>query len=181
MPSKRIAPAAEALIDTLRTEEEVLEQLEELYQQQLAALRANDSDELNTLTTQVQDCMATLEDMGQKGTRQARLLGRVLDMEADEPSLSEVIHQLRAKELPTLGERLAQVQTEVAERVQAVNQRRETLQLALKYATELNHELLVTMKEAEAEANGQTYTADGQSRQPSGPASDDRSFVNTVG
>lgn len=181
MPSKRIAPAADALIETLRAELEALEHLERLYQQQLAAIQADDADDLSALTTQIQDVLATLEDMGQKSKRQARLLGRVVDMDAEDPLLGEVIQRLRAAGTPEVAERLAEVQTEVAERVQKVNQRRETLQLALKYATGLNHELLVAMKDAAAESNGQTYTADGEPRKASGLTSDDRSFLNTVG
>jgi pyrroloquinoline quinone (PQQ) biosynthesis protein C len=72
---------------------------------------------------------------------------------------------------------VAQAQTTVAERAQSVNQRRETLRLALQYAADLNHELLVTMQEAASDTDGQTYTAEGQSD----PGTPDRSFVDTVG
>lgn len=179
MPSKRIAPAAEALIDTLHAEIDTLDALEDAYEQQLEALQANDPDTLGTLTARIQDCTATLEDMSQKSKRQARLLGRVLGMEADEPSLDAVVQTLDAVDTPDFDGGLVEAREAVATRVQSVNQRREILQLSLQYAAELNHELLVAMTEAAAEGDGQTYTANGQSE--SGPPSDDRSFVNTVG
>jgi flagellar biosynthesis/type III secretory pathway chaperone len=177
MPSKRIAPAADALIETLHEEVEVLEALAALYEQQLDAIRANDPAPMDARTTKIQDFAATLDNLSQKSERQARLLGRVLEGTPDEPSLEAVVRTLRDGAAAELGERLAEVQTAVAERVQAVNQRRETLRLALEYAADLNHELLVAMQEAASETDGQTYTANGQSES----GSPDRSFVNAVG
>lgn len=178
MPSERIDPAANALLDTLRAETVVLEELDELYERQLDALRTNDPDALSTLTMKTQDRAAALTELHQKSERQARLLGRVLDAGPEEPSLEEAIQRV-GEAHPDLGTRLTETWTTMAEQVEAVNQRRETLRLALEYATELNHELMVAMQEAATEEDGQTYTAAGQSE--SGPPSDDRSFVNTTG
>lgn len=177
MPSKQIAPAADALIETLRAEVDALDALEELHEKQIEAVRANESGPLGASITQIQNYAATLDNLSQKSERQARLLGRVLEEAPDEPSLEALVRTLRDGAAPELGEQLAEAQTAVAERVQAVNQRRETLRLALEYAADLNHELLVAMQEAASEPDGQTYTANGQSE----PGSPDRSFVNAVG
>jgi len=179
VPSERIAPAVDALVDTLRAETDVIDQLEALYERQLDALRANDADALGTLAAEMQDCTATLDDMRRKSERQARLLGRVLDVAPDDPSLGDLIDALDDRSSEELGRRLAEARTAVAERVQALQQRRETLHLALEYAAGLNHELLMAMQGAATEGDGQTYTADGrpESRQLSG----ERSFVNTIG
>jgi prefoldin subunit 5 len=176
MPPNRITPAADALIDTLDVEVEALNTLEALYDHQIEAIRSNDLDSINERTTEIQVQTATLRDLSERSERQARLLGRVLDVDADEPALEDLVRALNEVD-PALGERVAEAQTTVAERVQSVNQRRETLRLALEYAADLNHELLVTMQEAATDADGQTYTAEGQSA--SGPP--DLSFVDTVG
>lgn len=176
MPPNRITPAADALIDTLNAELEALNTLEALYDQQIEAIRANDLDSIDERTTQIQVQTATLQDLNERSERQARLLGRVLETDADEPPLEELVRALREAD-PALGDEVAEAQTTVAERVQNVNQRRETLRLALEYAADLNHELLVTMQEAASDVDGQTYTAEGQSA----PGTPDRSFVDTVG
>lgn len=178
MSSNRIAPAADALIETLRAEVDVLEDLDALYEEQLDVLRANDPEALDALATKTQDRTAALDDLRQKATRQTRLLGRVLGMEAEEPSLRDTLTvMLDPQPTPEPAERLKEACTAVAERVQRVNQRRETLRLALQYATELNHDLLVAMQTAATEGDGKTYTAAGQSQE--GPG--ERSFVNTIG
>jgi len=177
MPSNHIAPAAEALIETLHEKVEVLESLAALYEQQLDAIRANDPELMGARTTKIQDFAAALDNLSQKSERQARLLGRVLEEAPEEPSLEELVQTLRDSAAPELGERVAEAQTAVAERVQEVNQRRETLRLALEYAADLNHELLVAMQKATSDTDGQTYTANG--RPESGLP--DRSFVNAVG
>lgn len=178
MSSNRIAPAANALIDTLQEEVDVLEDLEALYEQQLDILRINDPEALEYLATKTQDRTATLDDLRQKAKRQTRLLGRVIDVEADDPSLRETLEALLDTEPPPEAtERLKEACTTLAEWVQVVSQRRETLHLALQYATELNHDLLVAMQTAATEAEAETYTAAGQSRGAPG----DRSFVNTIG
>ncbi len=176
MPPNRIRPAADALVDTLEMEVQALDTLEGLYDQQLEAVRANDTGPMEKRTTEIQVQTATLQDVNARGERQAHLLGRVLGIDADEPSLEEVVEALRDA-APELGEKVAEAQTAVAERAQTVNQRRETLRLALEYAADLNHELLAAMQEAAGEADGQTYTAEGQSK----PGAPDRSFVDTLG
>ena len=176
MPSNRIAPAADALIETLRAEVEALDALKERHEKQIEAVRANEWGPLGTSTTQIQDLAATLDNLSQKSERQARLLGRLLEGVPDEPSLEALVQALRNRSAPELAERLAEAQTTVAERVQAVTQRRETLRLALEHATELNHELLMAMQEV-AGTDGQTYTAEGRSE----PGPPDRPFVNAVG
>lgn len=176
--SDRIAPAANALIETLHVEADVLEELDALYEQQLDVLRANDPEGLESLATKTQDRTATLDDLRQKAKRQTRLLGRVLDVDADDPSLRDTLEVLfDSQPVPEPAERLKEACTTVAEQVQAVNQRRETLRLALQYATELNHDLLVAMQAAATQGEGETYTAEG--RPEDGPG--DRSFVNTTG
>lgn len=178
-PSERIVPAVDALVDTLHDKIDVIDELEALYERQLDALRTNDADTLDTLATETQDCTATLDDMRRKSERQARLLGRVLDVEPDDPSLGTLIDALDDRASEELGRRLAEARTAVAERMQTVQQRRETLRLALEYAAELNHELLMAMQGATAEDDGQTYTAEGQPESRQLP--EERSFVNTIG
>jgi ABC-type transporter Mla subunit MlaD len=128
-------------------------------------------------TPEIQEQIATLQDLSEQSERQARLLGRVLDTDADEPSLEALIHVLRDGAAPELGEQLAAAQTAVAECVQDVDQRRETLRLALEYATDLNHELLTAMQKAGSSVEVQPYTAEGRS-QTSFP---DRFFVDATG
>lgn len=177
VPSERITPALDALVDTLRAQTDVIGDLDALYERQIEALRRNDADALDALAAETQDCTATLDDMRQKSERQARLLGRVLDVEPDAPSLGTLIESLEERAGDGLARRLAEARTAVAEQMQAAQQRRETLRLALEYAAELNHELLMAMQGAASEVDGQTYTAEGQPEL--GP--DDRFFVNTIG
>jgi hypothetical protein len=101
----------------------------------------------------------------------------VLEVEPDAPSLGTLIESLEERAGDGLARRLAEARTAVAEQMQAAQQRRETLRLALEYAAELNHELLMAMQGAASEVDGQTYTAEGQPEL--GP--DDRFFVNTIG
>ncbi|MFB6278887.1 MAG: flagellar export chaperone FlgN [Salinibacter sp.] len=177
MPSNHIAPAADALIETLHAEVEALDSLKALYDQQLEAIRADDPGPMDARTTEIQEQTAALKELNEKSRRQARLLGRVLDGVPDEPSLEVLVQTLRDDTAPAVGDRLAEAQTAVAEQMQVVSQRRETLRLALEYAADLNHELLVAMQAAASDTDGQTYTANGQSED--GPP--DRSFVNAIG
>lgn len=178
MPSKKIAPVADNLIDTLRAKAEALDELKTLFEQQLEALRAGDVEALEELTTNAQECAAVLENRRQKSARQARLLGRVLD-ESDKASLQELIEALEARSDRAVAERLAEAHAAVEERAQDVHDCSETLRFALQYAADVNHELLAAMRGAVEEEEAHTYTATGQaeSQQPS----DDRSFVNTLG
>lgn len=177
MPPNRIAPAADALIDTLHAEVEALDALEALYDQQLDAIRTSDAGLVGEHAAEIQAQTAALQDLSEQSERQASLLGRVLDMDADEPSLEGLIQGLRNGAAPELGKQLDEAQTAVAERVQGVRQRRETLRLALEYATDLNHELLTAMQEAGSNVEIQAYTAEGRSA----PSLPDRFFVDATG
>jgi flagellar biosynthesis/type III secretory pathway chaperone len=143
MPPDRIAPAADALLDTLEAQANVLSDLDDLYERQLHALKTSDPDALGALAMQTQDRAAALEDLHRKSERQAA------------------------------------ARTAVAEQVQAVHERRETLRLALEYAAGLNHDLLAAMQNAAGPDDGHTYTAAGQPASAQSP--DNRSFVNTLG
>jgi len=178
MPPDRIAPAADALLDTLEAQANVLSDLDDLYERQLHALKTSDPDALGALAMQTQDRAAALEDLHRKSERQARLLGRVIDDVPDDPALDAVIQALGTAS-PDAGERLAAARTAVAEQVQAVHERRETLRLALEYAADLNHDLLAAMQNAPGPDDGHTYTAAGQPASAQSP--DNRSFVNTLG
>lgn len=155
---------------------EALDALKTLYDQQLEAVRNGGMGPMDERTTEIQKQTATLQNLSAQSERQACLLGRVLGTDADEPSLDVLVEALRAT-APEFGEQIAEAQTAVAERVQVVEQRRETLRLALEYAADLNHELLAAMHEAASDTDGQTYTAEGQPN----PGSPDRSFVDTLG
>lgn len=177
MPPDRIAPAADALTATLHTEVEALSTLEALYDRQLQAVRADNMGPVGEHTTKIQEQTATLQDLSARSERQVHLLGRVLEMDADEPSLEEVLHVLCDGAAPELGEQLREAQRAVTERAHDVNQRRETLRLALEYAADLNHELLTAMQAADEDPEVQTYTAEGQSE----PPLPDRFFVDATG
>lgn len=178
MPPDRIAPAADALLDTLEAQANVLSDLDDLYERQLHALKTSDPDALGALAMQTQDRAAALEDLHRKSERQARLLGRVIGDMPDDPALDAVIQAL-GRASPDAGERLAAARTAVGEQVQAVHERRETLRLALEYAADLNHDLLAAMQNAAGPDDGHTYTAAGQPASAQSP--DNRSFVNTLG
>lgn len=178
MPPDRIAPAANTLIDTLHAEIEALDTLEDLYDQQLEAVRTSNMDPIGERTTEIQEQTAALEELSEKSKRQARLLGRVLGTDSDEPSLEELIRVLGEEGTASeLGTQLKEAKAAVSERVEEVNQHRETLRLSLEYAADLNHELLTAMQEAASDADAQTYTAEGQSE----PAPPDRFFVDATG
>lgn len=179
MPPERIAPILETLTDTLDAQVEALNELETLFERQLEALRADNPEAMREMAMKTQECTTRLETMGQKCGRQARLLGRVLEVGSDEPELSELVEVLEARSAQGAAEQLAAARSTLQERAREVNRRRETLRFALEHAAELNHELLVAMQEGGDASGSHTYTASGQSesRQPSG----DRSFVNTIG
>jgi len=176
-PPERIAPAADALIETLQAEAEALEDLEDLLDRQLEALQAGDPEALAQTTTKTQDRAAALDELRQKGQRQMRLLSRVLDVDTSNASLEDLIHALEDRPNLTAGQRMIEVRAAVERRAEAVNHRGETVGFALQYAAELNHDLLVAMQEATTEADGRTYTATGETHAASG----DRSLVNTIG
>lgn len=179
MSFKRLAPAVDKLVETLQRKADAFETLEALFEQQLDALRNRETDALGRLATEAQDCADTIDDLRQTYRRQARLLLRMLELEADEdPSLEALIETLEARAPSSeMSTRLAQARATVLERAESAQQVNDTLQFALQYAAGLNHELLAAVQEAAADTDSRTYTADGTTRSGGG----EHSLVNTIG
>lgn len=176
MPSKKVAPIAEELIETLHSKEEILDQLRLLFSRQLEALRSREPALVGEMATKTQERAARLEELRRTCVRQMRLLGRVLGVETDDLTLQDLVDAL-AQSDAEISTKLAEARTAVREQAEKVNERSETVNYALEFAAGLNHELLVAMQEACRSRDAETYTARGQSE----AVTHDRSFVNTVG
>ena len=177
MSFKRLAPVTDKLVETLEKKADTFETLESLFEQQLDALRNGATDPLAALTTQTQECTAALDELRQMYQRQARLLIRVLELDADDPSLQALIDALEAHGAPEASRQLGQARAAVVEQAEAAQAKNDTLQFALEHAAGLNHELLAAVQDAAADPDRRTYTADGTTQSGGG----EHSLVNTIG
>lgn len=177
MSPERITPLIDTLVDTLRAEADALDELNGLLDRQLEALRAGTPEKLAELAVKTHECTAELDTLRQKRTRQTRLVGRVLGVEAQDTSVEALIAALDERPSRDVDERLPEACAAIENRTQKTQQRGETLRFALQYAAELNRELLAAMHGAADGVDGQMYTATGQSQ----GATANRSFVNAIG
>lgn len=177
MSFKRVAPVTDKLVDTLQEKADTFEELNELFERQLAALRNGETDALATLTTEAQECTAALDELHQTYRRRARLLVRILELDEDDPSLEDLITALEAHGAPETSAQLKEARAAVLERAEAAQAQNDTLQFALEHAAGLNHELLAAVQEAAVDTDRRTYTADGQAESGGG----EHSLVNTLG
>jgi ABC-type amino acid transport substrate-binding protein len=177
MSFKRLAPVTDKLVETLEQKADAFETLESLFERQLDALRNGEPDALAALTTQTQKHTAALDELRQTYRRQARLLTRVLELDADDPSLQDLVDALEAHGAPEASTQLGRARAAVTDRAEAAQAKNDTLQFALEHAAGLNHELLAAVQEAAADPDSRTYTADGTTQSGGG----EHSLVNTIG
>jgi len=177
MPSERVAPLTEKLVETLREEAGLLKDLERHLERQLEALQEGQTEALSQATAEAEETASRLDDIRRKAKRQAGLLGRILETETDDPSLETLLGRLHDGPEGADDARLAEARQVVRKRADAVNQRSETLQFALHYAAQLNHDVLIAMKEATTGADGRTYTSEGEAEASTG----EHALVNAVG
>lgn len=177
MSFKRLAPVTDKLVETLHEKADTFEELNALFEQQLAALRDGETDTLATLTTETQECTAALEELHRRYQRRARLLVRILDLDHDDPSLRDLIEALEAHGAPEASGQLERARAAVLDQAEAAQAKNDTLQFALKHAAGLNHELLAAVQEAAVDTDRRTYTADGEAESGGG----EHSLLNTIG
>ena len=169
---------AEQLLSTLQQEQVALDHLSAYVEQQLAALRVRQQEAIAEATTQASEAMNELDRLRQLRERQARLLGRVLHVEADPNALTALAEALaQLPEGEATGAQLLDVRSRVRERAATTRQHCSELAFALQYAVQLGHEMIQALQGLDAPPPARVYTARGETTQGSSP----RSFLNKVG
>lgn len=172
-------PLAESLLKTLQEEQETLARLESLFAAHRDALRENRQDLLEEATNRTNDLVSALARLRQARDRQMRLLGRVLHVEGEAPSLVQIADAIRPHEG---GEEAARQLLDQRRAIHAhaarAQQQCGELEFALNYAIDLGREMLQAIQGVDAAtAPARVYTPKGASAQPS----TQHSFLNTLG
>ena len=166
------------LLATLRQEEETLARLHETFNDQIEALRRHRHEVLESSTAQVNEAVHAMEGLRKARERQARLLGRLLGLEAGDVSIEGLATAL--ENLPDAAgqaQRLREARGRIHERARQTRQRCEEFEFALQYAVKLGREMLQVMQDLDVPPPARIYTASGDATQTAQP----RSLVNKMG
>lgn len=173
-PSAR--PVVDTLLATLEQESAVLDTLADALGVQLAALRERRHEELQNGAERASAAVAEMDRLRQVRERQARLLGRVLDVDTqNDGGLDALIGALAARDAERAG-RLRRLRDDLRERAQAADAQSEELAFALNVAVRIGRELLHAWQHVDAPVPSQLYTAAGRTT-----ATPSRPFVNHLG
>ena len=179
-PSLPNAPdgLVKALIESLREEAADLRKLEAQFGRQLDALREQQHERQEQAMHEASETVGTLDRLRAKRERQMRLLGRVLKVEGEAPSLQQLAAAIDSHpETGPLGADLLEARAAVREQAQKTRQVCEHLDFALQYAVSLGRDMLQAMQDLDRPPPPCVYTARGNTSRAPTP----RSFVNKVG
>lgn len=166
----------EELIATLQNEYEALRTLTKRFQTQLDILHQRNLDGLEAATLHTSEAVAHLDRLTQARTRQTRLVGRLMEVDAP-PDLAKIAAAVRAlDEDPDLHRRLLDLRQQMRTQAKATQRLSEELAHALQYAAALGREMIAFLRGATSPPPAQVYTDSGQSPDP-----DKDSLVNQIG
>jgi len=172
------ATMATSLHETLQQELECLVRLYGHFDLQIEAIRRRNNKLIDDTTHDTNEEVNLLARLKQARDRQQRLLGRVLRIEGDHASVSELAARL------ALGQETREIASKVTELVAKIKQqahftqaRCRDLEFTLQYAVHLSRELLQAIQGIDQPAGGRHYTAKGSTVESTGT----RSLLNRVG
>lgn len=166
----------EELIRTLRNEHEALRTLTQRFQAQLDILRQQNLDGLEDATLHTSEAVAQLDRLTQARTRQTRLVGRMLEVDAP-PDLTKIAEAVRGLDADhDLPDRLLALREQMRAQAKTTQRISDELEYALQYAAALGREMIAFLRGATSPPPAQVYTDSGQS-----PDSDKDSLVNQIG
>ncbi|GIV59743.1 flagellar protein FlgN [Rhodocaloribacter litoris] len=169
---------ADNLLETLRQEAATLDRLHACFEAQHEALRRREHAALDERTVEVNELVHALEQLRQARLRQARLLGRLLQLDEAPDSLAPLVDALAARpETAETAQRLQAARERIREQARHTRQRCEAYEFALRYAVRLSDEMLQALRDLDVPPPAKVYTATGATSQ----TSTRRSVVNKVG
>ncbi len=172
------AKIVDALVDTLRKEEQALQELTEAAAAQLEALREHNTDGMEAKQEATHATVGTLEQLRSSRERHMRLLGRLLGFEETPSGVAPVVEALRERPgMEEAARTLLNVRTSVREQAQQAKKQCEDLDFALRYALSLGQEMMQAISALNVPAPPKVYTARGDASK----GTSTRSIVDRVG
>jgi hypothetical protein len=170
---------ASSLLETLEEEHGSLLRMHRQFDQQLAAIRSQDHELIESAALITNDEVNILARLKQKRDRQIRLLGRVLRLEGETVSIKDVAAAfLLSSDTAGVGTDILELRERIRAQALRTQERCRDLEFALDYSVHLGRELLQALQGIEAPAGGRHYTSKGGTVE-STPGT--RSFVNRIG
>ena len=179
---KKTQPGPEALasslLTTLEEEYDALVRLRGHFDDHILALRRREKAGIEEAANRTNDEVNLLARLKQTRDRKMRLLGRVLQMDAEEATLDNLVSRLGAKTPTTeAAEELRRRREAIRREALRTRQRCRDLEFALEYAVHLGRDLLHALHGAAPSGSTKVYTSHGGTKESSGTTS----FVNKVG
>ena len=172
------ATMAASLLDTLQQELECLVRLYGHFDLQIEAIRRRNNKLIDDATHSTNDEVNVLARLKQARDRQQRLLGRVLRVEGDHASVSELASRLAlAEETSEVASKITELVAKIKQQAQFTQARCRDLEFTLQYAVHLSRELLTAIQGIDQPSGGRHYTAKGSTVESKGT----RSLLNRVG
>ncbi len=171
-----LASLAQNVLKALVAELNVLERLQGCFSEYLAALKAQQPEQLSDTTDAVSEATRELERSRQQRERQMRLLGRLLRL-GDEVTLVQIADGLQTMGLANEAAALRQQRQAVRTAAQATGRAAEKAEYALQYAARLSRQLVQAATSIGAPPQPAAYTAGGYLARPS----TQRSMLDHVG
>lgn len=173
------ASLAATLLETLEEEFASLARMQDQFDRQIAAVRDHDQEGVEETAIRTSDEVNILTRLKQTRDRQTRLLGRVLRLEGDVISMTEISNALLSGAATAdVGARVAELREKVRDQAQLTQERCRDLEFALQYAVHLGRELLQAVQGIDTPAGGRHYTSSGSTVESK---SGQRSLLNRVG
>lgn len=169
---------ASSLLATLKDEFASLVRLRGHFDEHILALREREKARIDEATHRTNDEINVLAKLKHQRDRKMRLLGRVLRVEEDHPTIEAVAQKLHETELTTeAAVEIRRLRRNI--RAEAVRTRKRCLDLefALEYAVHLGRDLLQVLQGMSPAGSSKVYTPKGGAIESSGTSS----FVNKVG
>lgn len=169
---------AGSLLETLKDEFASLCRLRGHFDDHILALRTREKNGIDEATHRTNDEINLLAGLKHQRDRKMRLLGRVLRIEAVDPTIEELAERLSAGEATAeAGAEILRLRRNIrAEAVRTSNRCRD-LEFALEYAVHLGRDLLQVLQGVSPAGATSVYTPGGGTVD----ASRTSSFVNRVG
>lgn len=169
---------ATSLLSTLQEEYDALVRLRGHFDEHILALRERRKEGIDEATHRTNDEISTLARLKQQRDRKMRLLGRVLRIDGDRPTIEEVAHRLDSEASTNDAARdIRRLQGSIRTEAVRTRARCHDLGFALEYAVHLGRDLLQALQGMSPTGATKVYTPKGGAVESSGTSS----FVNKVG
>ncbi len=170
---------AATLLETLDEEFASLSRMQAQFVRQIHAVRDHDQEGVEETAIRTSDEVNILTRLKQARDRQIRLLGRVLRLEGDVISMTEISAALQSSAATAdVGAQVSELAGKVREQAQLTQERCRDLEFALQYAVHLGRELLQSIQGIDTPAGGRHYTSRGGAVDSKGGQ---RSLLNRIG